>query len=218
MGLGFHVDSRSVLLRAPLSVQQYYSKLSMTQEGACQKHRIPGTVLDQVNLTYTSARSLGYSYAHSSLRSTGLENFSQYAAAPAAKSHQSCTILCDPIYGSPPGSPIPGKSAKIVSVSRRYIFFSRKKKMPIFPCELSIPKSERSKIFPAQRTETPQNLKQKQNLQAVRQSHHLQMLCVASSCQGSQFTSSCSALFHSSVESMTMLLSHGNSYQSHFCA
>ena len=51
-----------------------------------------------MNLTYTSARSLSYSYTHSSLRSTGLEKFSQY-----------------------------GKSAKIVSVSRRCIFFSRKK-------------------------------------------------------------------------------------------
>ena len=26
----------------------------------------------------------------------------------AAKSLQSCLTLCDPIYGSPPGSPIPG--------------------------------------------------------------------------------------------------------------
>ena len=29
-------------------------------------------------------------------------------AAAAAKSLQSCTTLCDPIDGSPPGSPIPG--------------------------------------------------------------------------------------------------------------
>ena len=28
--------------------------------------------------------------------------------AAAAKSLQSCTTLCDPIDGSPPGSPIPG--------------------------------------------------------------------------------------------------------------
>jgi hypothetical protein len=31
----------------------------------------------------------------------------QYAAA-AAKSLQSCPTLCDPIDGSPPGSPVPG--------------------------------------------------------------------------------------------------------------
>ena len=30
------------------------------------------------------------------------------AAASAAKSRQSCPTLCDPIDGSPPGSPIPG--------------------------------------------------------------------------------------------------------------
>ena len=30
------------------------------------------------------------------------------AAAAAAKSLQSCQTLCDPIAGSPPGSPIPG--------------------------------------------------------------------------------------------------------------
>ena len=30
------------------------------------------------------------------------------AAAAAAKSLQSCPTLCDPIEGSPPGSPVPG--------------------------------------------------------------------------------------------------------------
>ena len=29
------------------------------------------------------------------------------SAAPAAKSLQSCPTLCDPIDGSPPGSPVP---------------------------------------------------------------------------------------------------------------
>ena len=32
----------------------------------------------------------------------------KYAAAAAAKSLQSCSTLCDPIDGSPPGSPVPG--------------------------------------------------------------------------------------------------------------
>ena len=31
-----------------------------------------------------------------------------YAAAAAAVSLQSCPTLCDPIDGSPPGSPVPG--------------------------------------------------------------------------------------------------------------
>ena len=33
---------------------------------------------------------------------------SHFAAAAAAKSLQSCPSLCDPIDGSPPGSPVPG--------------------------------------------------------------------------------------------------------------
>ena len=33
---------------------------------------------------------------------------SKIYAAAAAKSLQSCPTLCDPIDGSPPGSPIPG--------------------------------------------------------------------------------------------------------------
>ena len=36
-----------------------------------------------------------------------IESYIQYPTA-AAKSHQSCPTLCDPIDGSPPGSPIPG--------------------------------------------------------------------------------------------------------------
>ena len=31
-----------------------------------------------------------------------------HAAAAAAKLLQSCPTLCDPIHGSPPGSPVPG--------------------------------------------------------------------------------------------------------------
>ena len=34
--------------------------------------------------------------------------FSNVAAAAAAKSLQSCPTLCDPIDSSPPGSPVPG--------------------------------------------------------------------------------------------------------------
>ena len=37
-----------------------------------------------------------------------LKNNNHTATATAAKSLQSCPTLCDPIDGSPPGSPIPG--------------------------------------------------------------------------------------------------------------
>ena len=39
---------------------------------------------------------------------TQLSSFHIHAAAAAAKSLQSCPTLCDPIDGSPPGSPVPG--------------------------------------------------------------------------------------------------------------
>ena len=38
----------------------------------------------------------------------GRKVMTNLAAAAAAKSFQSCPILCDPIDGSPPGSPVPG--------------------------------------------------------------------------------------------------------------
>ena len=37
-----------------------------------------------------------------------LKDFEYNLAAAAAKSLQSCLTLCDPIDGSPPGSPVPG--------------------------------------------------------------------------------------------------------------
>jgi len=41
-------------------------------------------------------------------KKTKWEKRTSWAAAAAAKSLQSCLTLCDPIDGSPPGSPIPG--------------------------------------------------------------------------------------------------------------
>jgi len=38
----------------------------------------------------------------------GRKAMTNLAAAAAAKSRQSCLTLCDPIDGSPPGSPVPG--------------------------------------------------------------------------------------------------------------
>ena len=37
-----------------------------------------------------------------------IENGGKEAAAATAKLLQSCPTLCDPIDGSPPGSPVPG--------------------------------------------------------------------------------------------------------------
>ena len=45
---------------------------------------------------------------HKELEMTERLNNKGDAAAAAAKSLQSCPTLCDPIDGSPPGSPVPG--------------------------------------------------------------------------------------------------------------
>ena len=37
-----------------------------------------------------------------------IQVFGHVFAAAAAKSLQSCATLCDPVDGSPPGSPVPG--------------------------------------------------------------------------------------------------------------
>ena len=47
-------------------------------------------------LSHQGSPIVGYNVVHMS------------AAAAAAKSFQSCPTLCDPINGSPPGSPVPG--------------------------------------------------------------------------------------------------------------
>ena len=39
---------------------------------------------------------------------TRASSMNEAAAAAAAKSLQSCPTLCDPLEGSPPGSPVPG--------------------------------------------------------------------------------------------------------------
>ena len=51
--------------------------------------------------------ALNYSYK-SQKQGKGSHCYHLAAAAPAVKSLQSCPTLCDPIDGSPPGSPVPG--------------------------------------------------------------------------------------------------------------
>ena len=51
------------------------------------------------------------------------------AAAAAAKLLQSCPTLCDPIDGSPPGSPIPGILQVAISFQSQKINVSESGKM-----------------------------------------------------------------------------------------
>ena len=49
-------------------------------------------------------------------------------AAAGAKSHQSCLTLCDPIDGSPPGSPVPGILQARTGVGCHFLLQSMKVK------------------------------------------------------------------------------------------
>ena len=72
--------------------------------------------------------------------------FSAAAAAAAAKSLQSCLTLCDPIDGSPPGSPVPGilqaRTLEWVAISFSNPIFKTFQVgdcTPKSPCHLQIP-------------------------------------------------------------------------------
>ena len=49
-----------------------------------------------------------HAYTHTHKHTHVLSSCPMYAAAAAAKLPQSCPTLCDPVDGSPPGSPVPG--------------------------------------------------------------------------------------------------------------
>ena len=55
-------------------------------------------------------RNTGLEEAQAGIKIAGrnINNLRYADAAAAAKSLQSCPTLCNPINGSPPGSPIPG--------------------------------------------------------------------------------------------------------------
>ena len=59
-------------------------------------------------VAYQAPPSLGFSRQELEWGATVFSAKESAAAAAAAKSLQSCLTLCDPIDGSPPGSPIPG--------------------------------------------------------------------------------------------------------------
>ena len=70
-----------------------------------------------LDLAYWLARPPGPCQAAASVLGLGMNEFIYESfkntvlishAAAAAKSLQSCPTLCDPIDGSPPGSPVPG--------------------------------------------------------------------------------------------------------------
>jgi len=69
----------------------------------------PGNPLKYFCLENPTDREVWQATVHGVAKSrTQLKRFCIHAAAAAAKLLQSCPTLCNPMDGSPPGSPIPG--------------------------------------------------------------------------------------------------------------
>jgi len=68
--------------------------------------------MDTEHVRYTYTNTHTHTHTHNGIlfiyRKEGNSASSDNIAAAAAKSLQSCQTLCDPIDGSPPGSPDPG--------------------------------------------------------------------------------------------------------------
>ena len=62
----------------------------------------------EVDMEKQTGSKLGKEYIMAVYCHPAYLTYMQNAAASAAKSLQSCLTLCDPIDGSPSGSPIPG--------------------------------------------------------------------------------------------------------------
>ena len=64
---------------------------------------------------------LRFLYCSTEMGEEAIQRDEDAAAATAAKSLQSCLTLCNPIDGSPPGSPVPGilqaRTLKWVAIS-----------------------------------------------------------------------------------------------------
>ena len=62
----------------------------------------------EIEISGTQSNSSTHSITISDKISLLYRHLVTVSAAAAAKSLQSCPTLCDPIDGSPPGSPVPG--------------------------------------------------------------------------------------------------------------
>ena len=72
-------------------------------------HVVDGTLLHpSCSLSFSNSLDSFLHWCLNSSDSKGLSQKHTKLPAAAAKSLQSCPTLCDPIDGSPPGSPIPG--------------------------------------------------------------------------------------------------------------
>ena len=94
--------SWTVAGQAPLSMgfsrQEYWSELAFSPPGD-----LPDPGIKPTSLTFPALAGVFFTTAPPGKSCVGFCH-----AAAAAKSLHSCPTLCDPIDGSPPGSPVPG--------------------------------------------------------------------------------------------------------------
>ena len=83
--------------------------MSIASQKTVKKNKSKTTVLDKILAKNISDKRHTLIHCISRMYNISFQvNIKTNAAAAVAKSRQSCTTLCDPIDGSPPGSPIPG--------------------------------------------------------------------------------------------------------------
>ena len=96
---------------------------------ACPVHGILQTkILERVAMPFSRGSSRPRDGTRTSyVQPTLAEGFFTTATAAATKSLQSCPTLCDPIDGSPPGSPVPGilQARTLEWVANHSVQFSR---------------------------------------------------------------------------------------------
>ena len=102
----FHVDLNTFEISGSHPFISLYIRAAGYQKGK----NLPWTGYRQYRLGYTQVSLLSSTLASKTYEKAGQYQDSRdyIATAAAAKLLQSCPSLCDPIDGSPPGSPVPG--------------------------------------------------------------------------------------------------------------
>ena len=94
-GVGYYANNLGVKVLTPFSSKKYKRILRHKLKQGCE-------------IFITRVFTVNYSIKCITVIILILRHITSLSAAAAAKSLQSCLTLCDPIDGSPPGSPVPG--------------------------------------------------------------------------------------------------------------